>query len=236
MTDTVKRYIDPLAIATFGVFCICLPIALWRGLLHLDPVLKILTAAITWPAAIVIVSLVFLGRFQGAIDFFLRNVRSVQFPGGNVQVQSADNAGAANAGQVVLSPEQRDNLVNYMSELRQQHDAANASREELQSRLDTTTMQMFQWKFSFLNQFFVFGTKQVLIWFAQNGPQSRQTFTQAWQPAIADANQRGVILEVLLHHGMIQPDGTAIRITPEGYGFLQFIGLIPYAPPQGAQR
>jgi len=234
MTDTVKRHIGPLAIATFGVFCICLPIALWRGLLHLDPVLKILTATVTWPAAIVIVSLVFLGRFQGAVDFFLRNVRSVQFPGGNVQVQSADNGGAANAGQVVLTAEQRDNLTNYMSELRQQHDAANASREELQGRLDATTMQMYQWKFSFLNQFFVFGTKQVLLWFAQNGLQSRQTFTQAWQPTIADANQRGVILDVLLQHGMLVTDGTAIRITPEGYGFLQFIGLIPYAPPQGA--
>jgi multidrug efflux pump subunit AcrA (membrane-fusion protein) len=234
VTDTIKRHIGPLAIATFGVFCICLPIALWRGLLHFDPVLKILTATVTWPAAIVIVSLVFLGRFRGAVDFFLRNVRSVQFPGGNVQVQSADNGGAANAGQVVLSAEQRDNLTNYMSELRQQHDAANASREELQRRLDATTMQMYQWKFSFLNQFFVFGTKQVLLWFAQNGLQSRTTFTQAWQPTIADANQRGVILDVLLQHGMLVTEGTAIRITPEGYGFLQFIGLIPYAPPQGA--
>lgn len=232
MTDTTRRHIGPLAIATFGVFCICLPIALWRGLLHLDPVLKIVTSTVTWPAAIVVLGLVFLGRFRGAIDFFLRNVRSVQFPGGNVQVQTPDSVGNADTGQVVLTEEQRDNLINYMSELRQQHEAANASREELQTRLDATTMRMFEWKFSYLNQFFVFGTKQVLLWFAQNGPQTRQSFTQAWQPAIPDANQRGVILDVLLQHGMLQTDGTATRITPEGYGFLQFIGLIPYAPPQ----
>jgi hypothetical protein len=181
MTDSVKRHIGPLAIATFGVFCVCLPIILWRGLLHLDPVLKILTATVTWPAAIIIVSLVFIVRFQSAIDFFLRNVRSVHFPGGNVQVQSTENAGATTSGQVVLTPEQRDNLINYMSELQQQHDAANATREDLQRRLDTTTMQMFEWKFSYLNQFFVFGTKQVLLWFAQNGLQNRQTFTQAWE-------------------------------------------------------
>lgn len=235
MTDSTRRQVSPLAIATFGVFCVCLPIALWRGMVHLDPMLRILTATVTWPAAIVVVSLVFLGRFQGAVDFFLRNVRSVQFPGGNVQVQTPENVAAANAGQIVLTPQQRDDLINHMSQLEQQHGAAAASCEELQRRLDATTMQMFDWKFQFLNQFFVFGTKQVLLWFAQNGPQNRQTFTQAWQPHVQDANQRGVILDVLLQHGMLDTDGTAIRITPEGYGFLQFIGLIPYAPPQGTR-
>lgn len=231
MLDAIRKQVSPLAIATFGLFCLCLPIALLKDIVHVDPALKILTIVVSWPVAILIVSLVFLARFQGAIDSFLRNVRSVQFPGGNIQAQSPATVATSATGQIMLTAEQRDNWINYVSDLERQHHAANASSEELQTQLDSTSMTMFIWKFRYLNQFFAFATKQVLLWFAQTGPQTRDTFNQAWQIAISDVNQRGIILEVLLQFGMLVTGGTALQITPEGYRFLQFIGFIPYAPP-----
>jgi hypothetical protein len=40
--------------------------------------------------------------------------------------------------------------------------------------------------------------------------------------------ERGVILGVLLQYGMIESDDINLKITAQGYNFLQYIGLIPY--------
>lgn len=223
----------PINIIVFGLFCIVLPIAVWKGFVTLDPTLRLLAVLVSWPVAIVIISLVFFDRFRGAIDHFLRNVRSVQFPGGNVQVQSPDiGTSSGEAEGVVLTPEQRDALVNYIAELEQKHTDVTTNREQLQQQLQSATVQMFVWKFRFLDAFYVMATKQVLLWFASTSPQTCASFHQTWQRLITDANQRTVILGVLFQYGMLRPDGELIRITQEGYGFLQFVGLIPYAPTQ----
>ena len=175
----------------------------------------------------------FFTRFQTSLDYFLRNIRSFQFPGGNIQTQAGTAAETGSLDNMVLTPEQRDQLINQMAQLdEQQNRDATASQEDLRRKLDTVTTHMLEWKFRYLSVFFVQGTKQILLWFAQCSPQSRESCNQIWQTAVPDANQRGIILDVLMHNGMLKTDGTTITITPEGYGFLQFIGLIPYAPPQ----
>lgn len=224
---------NPINIVVFGLFCMVLPVAVWKNLVTFDPALKILGVIVSWPMAIAIVLLAFFDRFQGSIDQFLRNVRSLQFPGGNVQVQPpGSGTGSAEPDGVALSVEQRDNLARYIASLEQSRTDVTITRDQLQTQLQVVNMQMFEWKFSFLNVFYVFGTKQVLLWFAQHSPQTRETFHQAWQLNITDLNQRAVILDVLLQYCMLSTDGASIRITPEGYGFLQFIGLIPHAPAQ----
>lgn len=222
---------NPINIVIFGLFCVVLPIAVWKNLVTLDPALRILGVIVSWPMAVAIVLLAFFDRFQGGIDHFLHNVRSVQFPGGNVQVQ-APGAGSVEAERVILTPQQRDEMMNYIAKLETSHSTTTATLEQVQQQLQTVNTLAFEWKFRFLNVFYVPATKQVLLWFAQYSPQTRESFHQAWQPVIADLNQRAIILDVLLQYGMVATDGTSIRITPEGYGFLQFIGLVPYAPPQ----
>jgi hypothetical protein len=223
-----------LVVIVFGIFCICLPIALWKDMLLGDLVFKIFALFISWPVAILIVTLVFFSRFQTAIDYFLRNIRSVNFPGGNVQVQSQAETKPADAntapGTMVISPEQSEQLSRYIQGLQQQNLAATAVKQDIEQRLIQASTESIIWKFSYLNLFYVPQTKQVLYWFAYSSPQTRQSFNLAWQPYIQDSNQRGVILDVLLQFNMLKMDNMNIGITPEGHGFLQFIGMIPYTP------
>jgi hypothetical protein len=63
-------------------------------------------------------------------------------------------------------------------------------------------------------------------------PQTHQTYNQFWQTLVPDPNERDTILNVLLEQAMLKYEGTNIEITPEGYAFLQYVGLIPSPPPQ----
>ncbi|MFH1719574.1 MAG: hypothetical protein ABIF19_19660 [Planctomycetota bacterium] len=232
MKRNINCWAVALWIAVAGIFCICLPLAVWRGSVPAEAILKILDLAISWPLAILVISLVFFTRFQASLDYFLRNIRSFQFPGGNIQTQGGIAAEASSPGNIVLTTELRDQLIDHMAQLEQRNRDAAASQGELRGELNTVITHMFEWKFRYLSVFFVQGTKQILHWFAQCSPQSRASYNQLWQTVIPDANQRGIILDVLMQNGMLTTDGATISITPEGYGFLQFIGMIPYAPPQ----
>lgn len=126
------RLCNPINIIMFGLFCVVLPIAVWKNLVTFDPVLKILGVIVSWPMAVAIILLAFFERFHGGIDQFLRNVRSLQFPGGNVQVQPPSTGnGTTEAERVVLTTEQRDNLVSYIATLEQSRTDATATRDEL---------------------------------------------------------------------------------------------------------
>ena len=88
------------------------------------------------------------------------------------------------------------------------------------------------WKFSYLSLYFVTQTKNVLNWFARSSPQTRETYESLWEPYIPDGSQRTAILGVLLQYGMLSESEGFIRITREGYSFLQFIDYVPIAPHQ----
>jgi hypothetical protein len=223
-----------LAIVVFGIFCVSLPIALCKDMLPSDLVLKLLALLLSWPVSVLIMALVFLSRFQGAIDFFLRNVRSVNFPGGNVQIQPQTETKPTDTntppGTMVISAEQREQLGRYIQDLQQQHSAATAAKQDTEQRLKQAYTDSIAWKFSYLNLFYVPQTKQVLHWFAYHSPQTRESYNLSWQSYIQDSNQRGIVLDVLLQFNMLKMDNVNIAITPEGHGFLQFIGMIPYTP------
>ena len=226
-----------LTIIALGLFCITLPILASRDSVSIDEFVKIASLFISWPVAVTIVALVFFSRFREPLAFFLRNIRSVNFPGGAVQVQSqpagtSDGNEEGSTGVPTFSAEQTEHISQFIAELQQEHDLVNKAKEDLKEEVRKAYNESYGWKFVYLNQFFVYNTKQVLLWFSNQGsPQSRQLFHQAWQQFIPSFNQRDVILEMALRFNMLESDGINLNITTEGYYFLQYIGFIPSAPP-----
>lgn len=222
------------AIAVFAFLCIYLPIILWKQTLPADTIFRILSLLFSWPVTILIVALIFLSRFQSAIDYFLRNVRRINFPGGDVQLQQQTETKSSDIsvppGSMVITSEQQEQISRYIQDLQQQHSNTVVEKQNLKEQLRQVYMESIAWKFSYLNLFYVPQTKQVLFWFAHSSPQTRQSYDTAWQPSIQDNNQRIVILDVLLNFNMLKADGVNITITTEGHNFLQFIGMIPRPP------
>ena len=85
-------------------------VLLWRNPFSIDSFLKVAGLILSWPVLVSLIALFFMTRYRESIDYFLRHIRSVSFPGGNVQTQ---NPGPSNnpashestAGSISLSAE-----------------------------------------------------------------------------------------------------------------------------------
>lgn len=226
-----------LGIIAFGLFCISLPFLIYKGSVNIDIFVRLASLLISWPVAIIVLALVILSRFRASIDFFLRNIRAVNFPGGNVQVQSqpsgTGDAKEEDPGDAIqLTHEQSEELSKFISELQQNLNLASKEKGDLEKQVIHAYRQAYEWKFAYLNSFYVLNTKNVLSWFSRFSPQTKQSFNQCWQQTIPDNDERNVILDVLVQYGMLQSDGISYQITTQGYHFLQYIGYIPYTPIQ----
>lgn len=220
-----------------GVSLFVLPILAWNGLLpkslSFRDLIDTLKLFVSWPVAVVAVAYGFMGKFHSALDSYLRSIGLMKLPGG-VEIQTDQRASneakpSESPANLVLTPEQEDQLNKIMSSL----ESANLSVEEknvLEQKFDDMARIAMHWKFSFLNQFFVQNTRNVLHWFSYVQPQSRANYSTLWQSAIPDEEQRQLILNTLLHFGLLTELDGLIRITEQGYSFLQFIGMIPPTP------
>ena len=198
-----------------------------------DEFIKITSLFVSWPVAVTIITLVFFLRFRESIDHFLRHLRSVTFPGGSVETQPKPTSSEK------VSPELTAGtaFVQWIKELQLREQNVSQTNEQLKEQLTEVSRRSYQWKFDFLNQFLVLTTKKVLHWFAKNLDAysiSRDSFHQLWQQQIPDTQQRDIIIGVLLGYNMLLNDEMSLKITREGYIFLQYIGFIPYVPPTGS--
>lgn len=224
---------------------VAVPILAARGQLdfQLSPtfaeVVQVASLVVSWPVAVALIALRFMARFGGAIDTYLRGLGRIKLPGG-VELQSSQAASSAEAsgpvpGSLVLSPEQQEEIRTAIHEVEQQRSLSDEQRAALQQELTQMADIAIQWKFNYLNLFFVPSTKNVLLWFSNALPQSRASYDATWSTVISDQNQRDVILSVLLQYGLLCESNALVRIAPHGYSFLQFVGMIPPTPdPQSA--
>ena len=224
-----------IKILVIAVLCIWLPIILWLNPLSIESSVKIIGLLISWPVVVAFISIMVLTRFRESIDAFLRNIRSVSFPGGNVQTQTAGPAGAGPAGDspvggVSLTSEQQDQIRNYIKDLQKSVAASSAQQIDLQRQLSDAQYFSYMWKFSYLNLFYIPITKQILFWLSTNQGQSIQNFHLIWQPQIPDQTQRDTILDVLIHFGMLHVQDSMLSVTQEGQSFLQYLGFKPSTP------
>jgi hypothetical protein len=225
-----------LSIVAFGLFCVSLPVLIYRGV-DADIVMKLFSTVISWPVAITVIALVFLSRFRTSINLFLQNIRALSFPGGNVQMQTPASRGEEREEErkgesIKLTQEQTEELSRFIGQMQEGLNLANKEKEALEQDVKRWFMAAYGWKFTFLNTFYVPITKEVLFWFSRISPQSREFFHQVWRGRIPSLEQRSIILDVLVAYDMIKPEGMNYKITLEGYSFLQFIGYIPFAPSQ----
>lgn len=155
-----------IIIIVFGLFCIVVPIAAWRGNIDTKTVIDILSIIISWPVAISLIGLLFIFRFQSAINYYLRNISSMKLPGG-VEIQSQQSTktttpGSESQKHLVLTPEQQKNIEEFIADLESKQKLTADDKNLLSQQLDDMSYIAIEWKFRFLNLFFVFNTKRIL--------------------------------------------------------------------------
>ncbi len=191
MRSIIRILIWVIKTVIIAVPCILISIIFSRNPQSFESFVKLAELLISWPIVVAFLAMVIFIRFKGAIDNLLRNIRSVSFPGGNVQTQPVGPSDAVPSsvsadGTVRLTSEEWDQIREYIENLEQNVATSSA-----------------QWKFAYLNLFYVPITKQILHWFSINPSLSIQNFHLIWQPQIPDPNYRETILNALIYFGML---------------------------------
>ena len=223
-----------IIIIVFGLFCIVIPITAWNGKLDTKSVIEIVSIVVSWPVAICLIGLLFIFRFQSAIDAYLRNIGLMKLPGGfEIQSQQSiksDSSVKGSADNLVLTPEQQKNIEDFIGDLESKQKLTEEEKGLLSHHLDYVSHIAIEWKFRFLDLFFVYNTKRVLHWFSANSPQTKDSYFTIWQQTISNNEQRTTILNILIQYGFLLKADGLFHITDHGYSFLQFIDLIPPTP------
>lgn len=223
-----------------GFSCILLPVLALKDQLQLPSppsvreVIDIIAVFVSWPVAVVAVAYRFMNKFQATLDAYLRNIGLMKLPGG-FEIQSNQRTpfevtSSESEKNLVLTPEEQSNINLFITELEQSASLTETAKRDLEQQLDGMASIAIEWKFRFLHQFLVFSTRRVLHWFSQVQPQTRDGYFAIWASVILDEEQRSIILELLLHFGLLIDKDGLIQITDHGFSFLQFVGIIPQTP------
>lgn len=234
----MKKYWIYIIALLISILIIGGPIVLiFFDVFQISDSLDLLKILISWPIAAIILGLFFMSNFRTSIETFLINIGSMKLPGGlEIQRQDQPNPIKDNKklDDAILSEDTHamNEIESTLDEISQDENITEAEVQQLKYQYQQTAYTARWWKFAYLNLFFVPQTKKVLSWFANNPPQTRQSYNTLWLPYIIDQNQRNIILSVLLQNEMLLEENSQIKIAPEGFSFLQYIGSIPFAPPQ----
>jgi len=217
-----------LAVAV-GVFCVSLPILASQGAVSIDIFTQLASLVVSWPVAFVVVALVFMSRFRGALDFWLRSIRQMKFPGVEIQSHAPappEPTQVPEEGTVSLTPKQQAELSAFIQSLEEQQKLTQDAKKQIEAQYQKAFFQVIAWRWAYLNLFFVPNTKLVLHWLYTWPRQTRANFEAAWAAYIPNPNERAAILDALLGNGMVQEPLGVLEVTPEGEAFLQHIGRV----------
>lgn len=242
----MKRNLNAAAvgIVLFGLLTgLALLRVVWSSPNHSATFLAVLPVFVSWPFVVGALSLLFGWTFRSELSTFIQNIGSIRLPGGG-EIKTRQRPGESEspklpeveAGGMRLTKEQVTIVQHYIADLQQQattasSQAATASDEKDQilkaaaEMLSERDRMVWHWFFSYLNLFLIFASKMVLRWFsAFNVGITKEFYETTWNKLITDADQREVIFNVLLNHGLIEPHEGLFRITNSGRGFLAFVG------------
>jgi hypothetical protein len=216
--------------------CISLPLIIWKGVLPGDHFIKLVSTFLSWPIAVALICLVFLFRFQSSIQDFLGHIASMKLPGG-IEVQREapilrEPSSSTEDGSRALSLEEIEKIKSTIDDLEQKIQLTDEDRKLYKEALNRVYIDKTYWKFQYLSLYFVPNTKNVLYWISKLGPCNKQQFHRDLATIIPNQSQREIILTVLIENKMITEENDELKITNEGYLFLQFIGKIPFPPIQ----
>lgn len=179
--------------------------------------LEVLRVIVSWPVAIVVVAFLFRAELRGLII----RIRSVSVSGMQIQLPQLPEGPAAGAPPNPPPPQLPAGL--QLTAAQQQELIQVFQAERAAARL---------WEYRYLNHFLARGTQVVLTWLV--GLQQATTVNAVeayWIPIIHDPGQRGIIMNVLHTHNLIQIDGQVIRVTDKGREYAQWRGPLHPPPP-----
>jgi len=189
--------------------------------------LKFLQIILSWPVAVLVIFVLFFFKFKSAIETFLRNIKCIKTPWG-AEIQSQSGSEETKTEGRLVSPEEEQNLQTEIKKLLNESHLNLQQKEQLRTELKRVYDAAFAWKFSYLNLFYVYKTKQVLLSVAHLQTFSKEFYHNGWKTLIQDEAERNTILDVLASNGMLSTiDGVHYKVTDQGYRFLEFIGYLP---------
>ena len=196
----------------------------------MDTFIRLLEVILSWPVTVLIIFVIFFVKFKVAIEAFLKNIKSIKTPwGAEVQTQTISNDTEKEKGRYI-TPQQEEQLEKTIKQLIEE----SKLNQQDKTRLETEIAKAYEfakyWKFTYLNNFFVLKTKQVLNWIAGLGKIDILQYHMVWSLSMQNVNERNTTIDVLTQNNMLLFDGVNYEITSHGYEFLQFIGYTPSKP------
>ena len=196
---------------------------------------------LSFPAIILIISLLFIFRFSDSIKVFLENIKSfsvgpvdvTQYSKKNdidIEKEIQDNL-TEKGLTLTLNEEQINNIESHINNLSSE---VETKTSELQNK-DETIRYLIEraeiYEFAYLNYFLVFNTKSALLWFNNNATlgATQDYFLQVFiltGNILNPLGEKQAIFSTLLANGLIFQDGVLFKITDKGARFLKSIKFI----------
>lgn len=209
----------------------------WR-LEYNSIVTEYLKVLLGWPAVVLLILSIFFSKFYSAIDYFIRNMK-VKYKDVEATSQQAKNiipdgtqASEANEAETVkLSKQDVQAIAEGIENLQTENKTKQQTIDALRDLVVQLANRSEFFEFKYLNGFLVLNTKIVLRDFYNIGPMSRDSFIRSiFVPAsvIDKLSEQLAIHSALLVNGLIEENGSLIKVSEKGVRYLKFIGLIKY--------
>lgn len=193
--------------------------------------LEWLEVILTWPVAVIIVSIIFIYKFSDSIREFLgkhslRKAGPLEFEEHQKEPVKKTEDKLYKKG-ITLSEREINMLEKQFIELSGAIDIKDKEIKEKEDFIKYLIYRTKNFEFQYLDLFYVPKTKYVLLWFYNIGQVNKESYERKFQYSITSKFERDTILSVLIDYSMIEyVSSTSYRITNKGIEFLRYTGTI----------
>lgn len=199
-------------------------------------VVEYLKVLLGWPAVALLILFIFFSKFYSAIDYFIRNMK-VKYKDVEATSQQAKNimpdgtqTTEENEAEVVsLSKQDVQSIAEGIENLQTDNTTKQQTIDALRDLVFQLANRSELFEFKYLNNLLVLNTKIVLRDLYSIGPMSRDSFIRSiFVPAsvIDKFSEQLAIHSALLVNGLIEEEGSIVKVSEKGERYLKFIGLI----------
>ena len=186
-------------------------------------ILEYLKVLLTAPVLFSVVALIFFSLFKEDIKALFLRVAKIKFPGGaEVSTPQADQS-------AIESEKKAPIIKNDVAVAGLPNDLTPQQKQSVEQLIRSHIATAYIWEYRYLNFFLVRVTQQVLDWLS-GLPQATTYahYDSIWLPITPSANERQAIINALDAHHLIQIDANGmISVTPKGYEYLKWRGVLP---------
>lgn len=157
----------------------------------------------SWPFVIFILGIISILKFSSSIRIFLESIR------------------LSKAGPFEFLEKQSPFPVK---EADKQIDSVSKTDKE---KIENLLVRAEFFEFSYFNLFFVYNTKQALIWFYGNSQSTKDNFVESFalpQQVINQKAEKETIFNILLANALLEQNGILFFTSEKGKRFLQYLG------------